>query len=208
MLKLKEELKQHEESVKDKKSRLSAIRRELDEAVEDLNEARKKDTDGTAEDHGDGDGQMAPQVTGSDLGHGGSRPPLQNPRRYPLHRTPSRRHRAETYKCAGRDRLSSGKYGKKFHTPWSGVYVHRVLPSLPLRATTRLVRLAKGSEKSMSKMTRPPRATTKPVSVPMPLSPGLADHTRLPVAMLSASTSPLFRQAYTRPDMMARLFGM
>lgn len=56
--KRKEQLKQHEESVKDTKSRLPTIRSELDEAVEDFNEARKKDSDGNAENNGNGDGHQ------------------------------------------------------------------------------------------------------------------------------------------------------
>lgn len=61
--KLKEQLKQHEESAKAMEKRLPTIRSELGEVVEDLNEARKKDPGGTTE-----IATMAPPVPEPDLG--------------------------------------------------------------------------------------------------------------------------------------------
>lgn len=61
--KLKEQLKQREDSVKEKKAKLSEARSELDAAVEDFNEAPKRDP----EDDADGGAQMAAPVTGPTL---------------------------------------------------------------------------------------------------------------------------------------------
>lgn len=65
MAKLRDQPKQHEESAKEKKSKLAAVKVELDEAVEDLNEARKKEADNDSGDDDAAAKEMAAPAPGS-----------------------------------------------------------------------------------------------------------------------------------------------
>lgn len=61
--KLKDQLKQHEEPVKERKIKTAAVKSEGDEAVQD-HDAHKKEPDGDGDDEADGEAAMAAPVPG------------------------------------------------------------------------------------------------------------------------------------------------
>lgn len=62
--KLKEQLKQHEEAVKETKGKMAAVRTELDATVEDVNDAQKRDPGEGGDDVAGERAQVLEQVRG------------------------------------------------------------------------------------------------------------------------------------------------